>query len=288
VRTAALPWLLLALGLYGAPAPALADASDAVGEVAALSGNVVAQRPGEPPRPLGCRDTVYQGEWVVTSKGSHAGILLGELLAHVGERSALRVGLTPSETADMILETGAVRVIDPRETGASAQLAVLDAAAQVRGNDAEGYVFAEKTGRYAMLCEWDEPLTVARDEEKAAADPGKCVIAKPSEPLYLADAHDQRLGTPAEDACPLGPVIGALDQHLSPADVAAGPPQPPWSSAPTGPARPPRSPCEPSAAGCARGGGGNGGGGGGVGAGPGLFFPDPIFVPPAGGGGGNG
>jgi hypothetical protein len=244
--------LLLALGLYGAPAPAVADAPDAVGQVAALSGNVVAQRSGEPPRPLGCRDTVYQGEWVVTSKGSHAGILLGELLAHVGERSALRVGLTPSATADMILETGAVRVIDPRDTGALAQLAVLDA------------------------------------EEKAAADPGKCVIAKPSEPLYLADAHDQRLGTPAEDACPLGPVIGALDQHLSPADVAAGPPQPPWSSAPTGPARPPRSPCEPSAAGCARGGGGNGGGGGGGVSEPGLFFPDPIFVPPAGGEGGNG
>jgi hypothetical protein len=242
--------LLLALALYGAPPTALADAPDAVGHVAALSGNAVAQRPGQPPRPLGCRDTVYQGEWVVTSEGSHAGILLGELLAHVGERSALRVGLTPSETADMVLETGAVRVIDPRDTGALARLAVLDAAAEVRGNDAEGYVFAEKTGRYAMLCEWDEPLPVARGDEKAAADPGKCVIAKPREPLYLADAHDQRLGTPAEDACPLGPVIGALDQHFSPTDVAAGPAQPPWSGPPTGPARPSRSPCEPSADGC--------------------------------------
>jgi hypothetical protein len=261
----------------------VANASDAVGHVAALSGNVVAQRPGEPPRPLGCRDTVYQGEWVVTSEGSHAGILLGELLAHVGERSALRVALTPSETADMVLETGAVRVIDPRDTGALARLAVLDAAAQVRGNDAEGYVFAEKTGRYAMLCEWDEPLTVARDEEKAAADPGKCVIAKPSEPLYLADAHDQRLGTPAEDACPLGPVIGALDQHLSPADVAAGPPQPPWSGPPTGPARPPRSPCEPSTAGCGTGGEPSPGPRPGRGPRPpGFFFPDPVFVPTGG------
>jgi hypothetical protein len=264
--------LLLALGLYAAPSPALAEEGDAVGRVAALSGKVVAQRPGQEPRPLGCRDSVYQGEWVVTSEGSSAGILLGEVLAQVGERSSLRVGLTPSETADMALEAGAVRVIDPRDEGAQARLAVLNAVAQVRGNDAEGYVFSEKTGRYAMLCEWDEALPVARADEKAVADPGKCVIAKPREPLYRADAHDERLATPPEDACPLGPVIGALDHHLSPADVAAGPPQPPWSSQPTGPARPLRSPCEPSAAGCAI-----------EESAPGLFFPDPIFVPPTGG-----
>jgi hypothetical protein len=250
VRSAALASLLLALGLYAAPPPAVADEADAVGQVAAVSGKVVAQRPGQPPRPLGCRDTVYQGEWVVTSEGSRAGILLGEVLAQVGERSSLRVGRTPSDTADMVLDAGVVRVIDPRDAGALAQLAVLDAAAQVRGNDAEGYVFAEKTGRFAMLCEWDEALPVARADEKAVADPGKCVIAKPREPLYLADAHDARLATPPEDACPLGPVIGALDHHLSPAEVAAGPLEPPWSSPPAGPARPPRSPCEASTAGC--------------------------------------
>ena len=101
-----------------------------------------------------------------------------------------------------------------------------------------------------MLCEWDAPLAVARADESAVAQPGKCVIAKRSEPLYLADAHDERLGTPAQDACALGPVIGALDVHLSPADVAAGPLLGPWSGKAGGLEFPSRSPCDEPGSGC--------------------------------------
>ena len=243
--------LLLALALGAAPLVAVADdvggAAQPVGHVATLLGRVVAERPGEPPRPLHCRDTVYQGERLVTADDSRVGVLLGDVLARLGEGSALRVGRTADAAAAVTLEQGAVRVIDPRDTGATAQLSVLGARAEVLGNDAEAYVFAEKTGRYAILCEWDAPLPVARADESAVAQPGKCVIAKRSEPLYLADAHDERLGTPAEDACALGPVIGALDLHLSPTDVAMGPLLGPWSGKAGGPEFPPRSPCdEPS------------------------------------------
>jgi hypothetical protein len=247
--------LLLALALGAAPLVAVADepggAAEPVGYVATLLGDVVAERPGEPPRRLHCRDTVYQGERLATADGSRVGVLMGDVLARLGEGSALRVGRTADAAADISLEQGAVRVIDPRDTGATARLAVLDVQAKVLGNDAEAYVFSEKTGRYAMLCEWDAPLAVDRADESALAQPGKCVIAKRNEPLYLADAHDERLGTPAQDACALGPVIGALDVHLSPADVAAGPLLGPWSGKAGGPEFPSRSPCdEPGAGTC--------------------------------------
>jgi hypothetical protein len=240
--------LLLALALGAAPLVGAADevggGAEPVGHVTTLLGDVVAERPGEPPRPLHCRDTVYQGERVVTANDSRVGVLLGDVLARLGEGSRLRVGRTADAAADMSLERGAVRVVDPRDAGATARLAVLDARADVLGNDAEAYVFSEKTGSYAMLCEWDAPLVVARADESAVAAPGKCVIAKRSEPLYLADAHDERLGPPAQDACDLGLVIGALDLHLSPADVAAGPLLTPWSGRASGLEFPARSPCD--------------------------------------------
>jgi hypothetical protein len=227
-----------------AAADEVSGAAEPVGHVATLRGDVVAERPGEPPRKLHCRDPIYRGERLVTADGSRVGVLMGDVLARVGEGSALRVGRTAEGAADVSLEQGAVRVIDPRDDGAEARLAVLDARAKLLGNDAEVYVFAEKTGRYAMLCEGDAPLAVDRGDESAVGQPGKCVIAKRREPLYLADAHDERLGPPAEDACAPGPVIGALDLHLSPADVAAGPLLGPWSGKAGGPEFPPRSPCD--------------------------------------------
>ena len=248
-------FLLLALALGAAPLVGAADemggAAEPVGHVTTLLGDVVAERPGEPPRPLHCRDTVYQGERLVTANDSRVGVLVGDVLARLGEGSALRVGRTADAAADLALEQGAVRVVDPRDAGATARLAVLDTRAKVLGNDAEAYVFSEKTGRYAMLCEWDAPLVVARADESAVAPPGKCVIAKRSESLYLADAHHERLGPPAQDACALGPVIGALDLHLSPADVAAGPLLGPWSGTASGLEFPHRSPCDEPGSGCA-------------------------------------
>jgi hypothetical protein len=249
--------VLLALALGVAPGVAAADevggAADPVGHVTTLWGDVVAERPGAPPRPLHCRDAVYQGERLVTADDSRVGVLLGDVLARLGEGSALRVGRTAHAAADVSLEQGAVRVVDPRDAGATARLAVLDAKAKVLGNDAEAYVFSEKTGAYAMLCEWDAPLAVGRADESAVAQPGKCVIAKGSEPLYLADAHEERLGPPAQDACALGPVIGSLDLHLSPADVAAGPLLGPWSDRASGLEFPSRSPCDEPGSGCALG-----------------------------------
>ena len=245
IRVASL--LLLGLALAAAPLVAAADevagAAEPVGHVVTLFGDAVAERPGEPPRTLHCRDAVYQGERLVTAEGSRVSVLMGDVLARLDKGSALRVGRTAA-AADIKLEQGAVRLLDPRDAGATARLAVLDARAKVLGNDAEAYVFAEKTGRFAMLCEWDAPLAVDRADESTLAQPGQCVIAKRSEPLYLADAHDERLGPPAQDACALGPVIGALDLHLSPADVAAGPLLGPWSGKAGGLEFPSRSPCD--------------------------------------------
>jgi hypothetical protein len=107
---------------------------------------------------------------------------------------------------------------------APARLAAGTAAARIDGGDSEAYVLAEKAGGYSMFCEWDSPLAVTRGSETRTASPRQCVIAKPDEPLYLADAHQDRLAA-LEDSCApanfaaLGPHFPAIAAR----DVAAGP-----------------------------------------------------------------
>jgi hypothetical protein len=243
-----LPAALAALAGIAIPGAAGAGEPAEVGRVATLHGDVFAERPGEEPRRLGCRDPIYGGERIVTGEDARVGLLMGDLLAHVARQSALRVSERDGE-ADLRLERGALRVIDPRSKGAEARLALLDAGAEILGNDLEAYLLDEKTGGFAMLCEWDAPLPVARGPESKLAEPGECVIAKPLEPLYVADAHEERLGSPAEDLCPLGPLFSALEL-VSPTDAAAPPPSDPWSAIPSFSDLPRRSPCDVPGSGC--------------------------------------
>ncbi len=259
---------LLALAGLVLPAAAGADVPTVLGHVATLHGEVVAERPGEPPRILHCRDAIYAGERIATAADARVGLLVGDLLTHLPEDSVLLLGEGPS-AADLTLERGALRVIDPRLEGGQARLALLDAGARILGNDLEAYLLAEKTGGFAMLCEWDAPLTVARGPEGRVAGPRECVIAKPREPLYTADAHEERLGSPNADLCPLEPMLGSLDLHVSPGDAPVSPLLDPWSSVPSFAELPGRSPCDTPGSGCNSGfespaGGGEVPGGGGA------------------------
>jgi hypothetical protein len=239
----------VALGALLIPGAVAADETP-VGEVTALSGQVSAVREGGTPRPLACGDSVYEGESVVTSPGSGAGLLLGDdLLATVGEASSLRLGRTSAGTPDATLQKGAVRVIDARQSQSPARLAAGTAAARVEGGDSEAYLLAEKAGGYAMFCEWDSPLAVERGNESRTASPEQCVIAKPDEKLYVAQAHEERMPAGPDGCPPSG--IAALGPHFpDAADVAAGPPQVAFSAAPDGLPSFSMMPCEDPGVSC--------------------------------------
>ena len=204
-------------------------AADEVGRVTAVGGDATAQQPGGAPRPLACGDAVLAGDTLRTGTDSHVGVQMDDVATHLDGNSELVVGRTPQNTPSARLVKGKVRMVDPRDAGAEpAQLAVLDTDAKVAGNDAEGYVFSEKVGPYAMLCEWDQPLPVTRGNESKTADPNHCVIAKPKEPLYTANAHDARIPAVAQECAP-GPDLASLNsplRHLTARDVASPGPAP--------------------------------------------------------------
>jgi len=239
-----------------------AAAEEALGHVRSVTGEATAQRPGEAPRPLACGDPLYAGDTVRTAPGASVGIQSGDVATELAADSRLHLQRTDDGLPSVALEKGKVRMLDPRESGAPAHLAALDAGADVMGNDAEAYVFVEKVGPYAMLCEWDADLPVARGDDLHVAHPGECVISKPTEPLYTAKAHEARIPVTVAQACEIDPdaiasLAGAPGLHLAPGHVAAPPPVAGIGTAglglgnPQGSALTPRSPCDSPGAGCA-------------------------------------
>lgn len=222
--------LLLVLGPAAAmllAAPGFAE--EPLGRVSSVAGDATAQRPGERPRPLACDDPIYAGDVLRTGGSSRVGVLSGDVMTELAADSQLHVSRTDRGMPAATLERGRVRVLDSRVAGAPASLAALDVRAEVVGADAEAYIFEEKVGPYAMLCDWDAGLPVARGDERQLAAPRECVIAKPGEPLYTARAHEARIPIAAAEECGVDPNLLAARagdplHHLSPADVAAPPP----------------------------------------------------------------
>lgn len=237
---------LACLAATGFALPAAADASAPLGQVAAVAGQPNAVGAEGAPRALVCGDGVYGGDRITTDASSRVGLLVGDALAYVGEGSDVSV----AADGTLHLHAGKLRMVDPIGDEIAGRIAAVDAETRIRGNDAEAYVVKEKIGRYAMLCEWDEPLPVTRGEEEKVAQPGECVIAKPGEPLYTAKTHDERIGDLGEDHCPFGDVpTRDLADRLPLLDVAAVPPDfdpvPPVS-----PGLPVLDPCDNPGSGC--------------------------------------
>jgi hypothetical protein len=79
-------------------------------------------------------------------------------------------------------------------------------------------------------------------------NPEECVVAKVSERLYGARAHEMRIALVGLGICEFGPVAGPVAQRFDTTDVAAGPP--PSGLLPPAPPAFRREPCETPGRGC--------------------------------------
>ena len=229
---------LAGVALAGA---ARADAPAA--EVVALSGHASANA-----APLAIGDPIAAGSLLRTGSDSRVGILARDIYVQLDPQSAVLLEGDPSGHVKMTLQEGRARIIDTRGKGAApGSLRIDDADAAVAGGDSEVYVLNEKAGRYGMFCNWTGPVTVTREPKTLSVDPGKCVLAKPHEPLYGARGHEHQI--------PLLPLpndavlFDAPANHFDTTDVAAGPP----GFAFSGPMTPPdrqRDPCDTPGSGC--------------------------------------
>jgi hypothetical protein len=189
-------------------------AADPVAEVFIVDGSAVA---GE--RELGRGDPIASGELVRTAPGSRVGLFAGEIYVQLDPDSALRFERDAQNRTRLELQAGRARIVDTRGGGEPGAIAAGGGEAPIAGGDKEVYLLSEKTGRYAMFCDWTEPLTVARHPHSASAPPGDCILVRPEEAPYAASGHDHQIPLlPGPDDAP----ADALSQHFAP-DVASGP-----------------------------------------------------------------
>jgi hypothetical protein len=219
--------VILSLALLAAPSLAEeAEASAAIGRVVSVRGAAYAQSPGEERRVLQCRGPLYPGDEVRTLDGSDVGIDAGSYYVRLGENTAVEIDALGSGAPRLDLEAGHLRLMDS-EGGASASAELVTPGLRLArtGSDQDAMVFAEKAGSVSMVCSQGGALNVARLGDPAAllqATPGACVVAKPREPLYVAEATHPQLAVQMRDACQ--DLAGTpVADRFSPDDVSLGP-----------------------------------------------------------------
>lgn len=213
----------VALCAFMLPSIALAaESREAVGRVVSATGAVFAQAPGEERRSLQCRDSIYEGDRLLTLDGSNAGIDTGTHYARLAENTVVDVG----RQSNFDLVEGYLRVIDTAGgNGEPAELLTPGLRVARPGPDQEALVFREKVSVVSIVCAYEQPVSVARRSDsgdRMTATPGRCVVGKPREDLYAAQASHPQLAVVTSDACEELAMVTA-GSHFSPGDVALGP-----------------------------------------------------------------
>ena len=214
---------VVALLLPGAAVVSQSTAT--IGRVVSTRGAVFAQAPGEEKRILSCRDPIFEGDRVFTLDGSDVGIDSGSYYVRLGEKSTVEMTKLASGAPRVDLVEGHVRVLDSADgSGESAELATPGLRLARTGPDQDALVFAEKAGVVSMVCAYGGDLDVARRTDPGIhlpAPSGSCVVGKPREALFSAEASHPQLAVLMRDACEelaMTPVAG----RFSPESVGLG------------------------------------------------------------------
>ena len=227
--SAGFKWTLMATlccALLMPGAVVVSQTREPVGRVVSVRGFVFAQEPGEERRVLQCRDPIYDGDRVLTLDDSDVGIDSGSYYVRLGSNTTTEVGALASGAPRLDLVQGHLRLIDS-DGGAGASAEVLTPGLRVArtGADQDALVFAEKAGTVSMVCSYGGPLPVARRSDPLTvleALPGGCVVGKPREALFAAQATHPQLAVLMRDACEELAGVPVSDR-FSLADVSLGP-----------------------------------------------------------------
>ena len=204
----------------------LAESAEPVGRVVSTRGAVFAQAPGEDRRILQCRDPIRDGDRITTLDDSDVGIDAGSYYVRLGQNTTSEMGALASGAPRLDLVSGHLRLIDSAGgSGPSAELSTPGLRLARTGSDQDALVFAEKAGTVSMVCSNSGSLQVARRLDASivlGALPGGCVVGKPREALFAADASHPQLAVLMRDACEELAMVPVADR-FSPSDVALGP-----------------------------------------------------------------
>jgi hypothetical protein len=220
---AAVTTLALACALAGG-GPVLAQ--EAVGLVVASRGRATVTSADGTSRAISCGDVVQRGEVVETQAASRIAVLTGDVYAQLFVLSRASFGTTADGTPLLELQSGRMRVIDPRGGEGNPPVQVSASGAQTRfaGNDVDAYVMGPAGATNAAICSERSDLVVTRDDrpgEQATAADSQCAIASLDKTIYTIGMPSERIALAEANDCEL-PIPHAALLRLQP-QVAAGP-----------------------------------------------------------------
>jgi hypothetical protein len=233
-RAALCGGFVCALSLSAAGAPEVAPEAEkvaagtaAVGRVVSVRGAAYAQAPGQERRILSCRDFIFEGDRVMTQESSALGVISGDYYTRLNQSTQLTFASTDEAAPKLDLEAGHVRLLDASgRAPAQGEIATPGLVATRSGRDTEAMVFVEKAGVVSMVCAFQGDVKLARrtdPSQTSVVGVGNCVVSKPREALYGAEATHPRLAVLMQDACESEPGLPVAAGLFSPAQVALGP-----------------------------------------------------------------
>ena len=243
VTAAALAAALVAIAPVGAR-------EGAVGLVVASRGRATVTSSDGIERTLTCGDIVKHGEVVETHAASRVAILTGDVYVQLFVFSRASFGTTADGTPHLVLESGRMRVIDPRRGDGNAPVQVTASAAQTRfaGNDIDVYVMGPEGATNSAICSERNDLSVTRDDragERATAADGECAIASLDKSIYTIGMPSERIALGEANDCELPMPLAAM-LRLQPQVAAA----PQFTPLPEGISDPFRDACDVPGSGC--------------------------------------
>lgn len=202
--------------------PSMGQATEPVGLVVAMRGQVSAVDAAGQERALTCGDVIGRDELIRTGRASRVAVLTGDVYAQLYVHSAARFGNEADGSARLALERGRMRVIDPRPSAGAAPVHVRASEAQTRfaGNDVDAYVLGPVGATNAMLCSESVDLAVERLGQRTTAQRGQCAIDSRGKSLYRAQVPSTRIALAEAYECELQ--LGIADL-FDPTDVATRP-----------------------------------------------------------------
>jgi len=221
---------LLVLGvscLLGIPGMNAAQAAEEgfneVGHVAAVTGRAYRILPSGERMMLRCGEALAQGDALVAGEWGTVSISLGDVYGQVSPLTDIRVGMAEDGTPEFRVIGGSLRVLDTRtDTSSPLRIVTEFAVATGAADDTEVFVVEHKNISFCAGAGDLIAHVIGGPTQVIAA--GQCASMKRGDAMLAIAERPASIQLADASTCDMGTIIGSVDEHLLPTDVAAPPP----------------------------------------------------------------
>ncbi len=210
------------LGSVGMTSAQAEEGFEKVGHVAAITGRAYRILPSGERILLKCGESLAQDDALIAGEWGTVSISLGDVYGQVSSLTDVRVGRAEDGTPEFRVVGGSLRVLDTREdTSSPLRIVTQFAVATGAADDTEVFVVEHKQISFCAGAGELVANVVGGPTQLIAA--GQCASMKRGDAMLAIAERPSSIQLAEATTCSMGTIIGSVDEHLSPTDVAAPP-----------------------------------------------------------------